>query len=77
MSSSSHHESFASPAICPGSSRGGVLAPSCAKSTPEFASQVQFKWDEKNPPALPVEGLAWTGLYPLFLCLAPKQVISP
>ena len=53
MSSSSRRESFASPAISPGSSRGGVLAPSRAKSTPEFASRVRFKLDEKNPPALP------------------------
>ena len=52
-SGSSHRESFASSLIPPSSSNGGVLAPSRAKSTPEFASRVRFKLDDENPPVLP------------------------
>jgi hypothetical protein len=52
-SSSSQRESFASPPVPAGGSSGGVLAPSRAKSTPEFASRVRFKLDDEIPPALP------------------------
>ena len=52
-SSSSRRESFASPPVPAGGSSGGVLAPSRAKSTPEFASRVRFKLDDEIPPALP------------------------